>query len=65
MTLALVGGLAMMMGLLCLGRWYYLRKQEEEKKDFVVIGTTLFLIWLFPGAALVIIGLVLIALLCM
>ena len=35
----------------------------EEQKDFVVLGTTLLLVWAFPGAALLIIGLVLIFLL--
>ena len=40
------------------------KRQEElkEKKSFVVLITTLFLIYLFPGATLMIIGTILLAL---
>jgi hypothetical protein len=54
--------LLILIGLLCLGRWYYLKKQRQQK-EFVVFGAVLLSIWLFPGATLIIIGLVLIALL--
>lgn len=55
--------LAILVGLLFLGKFFYDKKKAEEQKDFVVLGATMFLIWLFPGAALLIIGLVLIFLL--
>jgi len=55
--------LAIIAGLLFLGKFFYDKKQAEQQKDFVVLGTTMLLIWLFPGAALLIIGLVLIFLL--
>jgi len=61
--MSLLAILLIVLGLIFLGRYFYLKKQAEEQKDFVVIGTTLLMIWLFPGAALLIIGLVIIFLL--
>lgn len=47
----------------CLARWAYLRhkqaKEQEEQKGFIVILTSLFLIWLFPGAFFLILALLL------
>ena len=38
------------------------QKKQTEKKSFVVLLTTLFLVYLFPGATLIIIGVILLAL---
>ena len=51
---------------LFLWRFFSLKKKKEEEaeeKGFVVIGTTILAVWLFPGSALLIIGLILIAVL--
>ncbi len=50
-------GLLMILGsLFFLGRYFYLKKKAEEERNFVVIGTSLLLLWLFPGSALFILG---------
>lgn len=56
-----VGLVCIVVAFLLLWRWQHLKKKKEEEKDFIVLGTTLLLIYLFPGAALLIVGLVLIA----
>ncbi len=55
--------LAILVGLLFLGKYFYDTQRKTEQKKFIVLGTTLLLVWAFPGAALLIIGLVLIFLL--
>lgn len=54
----LLATLFLVLGVIFLGRYFYLKKQAEENKNFVVLGSTLILCWMFPGAALMIIGLV-------
>ena len=60
LTIAII---CIVLAVLLLWRWRVLKKREKEEKGFIVLGTTLLLIYLFPGAALLIVGLVLIALL--
>jgi hypothetical protein len=59
--LTIVMVISAVLGMGCLTRWFYLRyqqaKQQEEQKGFVVILTSLFLIWLFPGAFFLILAL--------
>ena len=54
--------------LVLLGLWFgykYLaeREKQKEEKGFIVIGTTLLLLWLFPGSILFILGAALIIIL--
>jgi hypothetical protein len=53
---------SIIVGLLLLWKGKTKQKEQKEQKGFVVLATTLFLIYMFPGMALLIIGLVLIAL---
>lgn len=46
-------------GLFLLYKYYVKRKAEKEQKGFVVIAGTLWLLYMFPGAALIILGLLL------
>ena len=50
---------AMVVGLIGLGRWYQLKKKNENERGFVVIAGTVLAMWLFPSSALLILGLVL------
>ena len=58
-TLAII---LVIVGAILSWRGYAKKKEEKEKKSFVVLLTTLFLIYLFPGATLMILGLILILL---
>jgi len=60
--MTLIAVACLILGALFLWRFFKLKKEKEsEEKGFIVIGATLLAIWLFPGAALLIVGLVLIA----
>lgn len=46
-------------GLLCLGKWY----EAKRRKNFILIASTIYLMYLFPGISLIILGLVILILL--
>ena len=50
-------------GLFLLYKYYVKQKAEKEQKGFVVIAGTLWLLYMFPGAALIILGLLVLILL--
>lgn len=54
--------LMLILGLVCLGAFFLARKQQKEKKGFVVIASTLVLLYFYPGLIFVVLA---IALLCM
>lgn len=61
MTIAIV---AVVIGLLMLGRWGYLKYQQKNEKNlFVVITATMLAIWFYPGCTLFLIGMLLLILL--
>lgn len=59
----LLGILALILGLIFLGRYFYLKKKAKEEKGFVIIATVALVIWLFGGSGLMILGIALLALL--
>ncbi len=61
--MTLLGILALILGLIFLGRYFYLRKKAKEEKGFVIIAASVFLIWLLGGSGLMILGIILLAVL--
>lgn len=45
-----------LLGLGCLGRYFYLTRKAKEQKPFTVIALSLLAVWFFGGSALMVIG---------
>ena len=59
----LLGILALILGLVFLGRYFYLREKAKDERGFVIIAASVFLVWLLGGSGLMILGIILLALL--
>ena len=59
----IVAILCIIVGIVLMNKYFAMKKEQDEKRGFVALVMTLLFIYLFPGATLIIIGLVLIALL--
>ncbi len=59
----LLGILALILGLIFLGRYVYLSKRAKEEKGFVILAASVFLVWLLGGSGLMVLGIILLALL--
>ena len=63
MILGLIAIICILASLGLLGAYYKKKKEEEEKKGFLVLAGSVMFLYLFPGTALFIIGLI--CLLCL
>ena len=61
--MSVLGVLLVVLGLGFGYKYVMERKKQKEEKGFIVIGTTLLLMWLFPGSILVILGIALLLIL--
>lgn len=58
MILGIIAAVCILGSLALLGLYFKKKREEEEKKGFIVIAGTILFVYLFPSAALFIIGLV-------
>lgn len=58
MIYGIIAAVCFLLALGIMGMYYMKKKREEERKGFFVIAGTILFVYLFPSAALFIIGLI-------